>query len=110
MTLALTLCKLRIEDGRQLGWITARLQDVLAACMEESRQAQCCIVAGTSATVYPAAQIPIDVLHRGGVLVELNLYESEITRACAVSLRGAGAATLVRLVETVRRLSGTASH
>jgi NAD-dependent deacetylase len=85
-------------------------QDVLAACMEESRQAQCCIVAGTSATVYPAAQIPIDVVHRGGVLVEVNLYESEITRACAVSLRGPGRATLVRLAETVRRLSRAASH
>jgi NAD-dependent deacetylase len=85
-------------------------QDVLAACMEESRQSKCCIVAGTTATVFPAAQIPIDILHRGGRLVEVNLYESEITQACEVSLRGPGAGTLTRLVETVRRVSRAASH
>ena len=38
------------------------------------------IVAGTSATVYPAAGFALEVKERGGVLVEVNLYESEITR------------------------------
>ncbi len=79
--------------------------DVLPDCFEEGRRANCCIVAGTSATVYPAAQIPLDVLNRGGALIEVNLYESEITRVCEVSLRGPGAATLTRLVETARRLA-----
>ena len=37
------------------------------------------IVAGTSATVYPAAQFPISVQERGGDLIEVNPYESEIT-------------------------------
>ena len=35
--------------------------DVLEACCEEAERADCMIVAGTSATVYPAAQFPIDV-------------------------------------------------
>ena len=78
--------------------------EVLEACMREGSRADCCIVAGTSATVYPAAQIPLDVLGRGGRLIEVNLYESEITRVCTVSLRGPAAETLSRLVETVRGL------
>jgi NAD-dependent deacetylase len=78
--------------------------DVLEACIREGERADCCVVVGTSATVYPAAQIPLDVLARGGRLVEANLYASEITRACAVSLRGPGAATLSRLVERVREM------
>ncbi len=77
-------------------------EQVLDRCMEEGQRADCCLVAGTSATVYPAAQIPFDVLGRGGKLVEVNLYESEITPYCAVSLRGSGAETLERLVQILR--------
>ena len=77
-------------------------RDVLQSCMEQGERADCCIVAGTSATVYPAAQIPFDVLTRGGRLIEVNLYESEITHQCVVSLRGSAAATLARLTEAVR--------
>ena len=46
------------------------------------------IVAGTSATVTPAAYFPMQVRERGGTLIEVNLYESEITPFCTVSLRG----------------------
>ena len=80
--------------------------DVLEACVDEARRADCCLVAGTSATVYPAAQIPLDVLGRGGRLVEVNLYESELTPLCAISLRGPGTSTLTELVGTVRDLGG----
>ena len=78
--------------------------DVLRRCMEEGERADCCIVAGTSATVYPAAQIPLDVLHRGGRLIEVNLYESEITPLCHVTLQGPAAAMLSELVSQVRQL------
>ncbi len=78
--------------------------DVLESCMKEGSLADCCIVAGTSATVYPAAQIPLEVLGRNGALIEVNLYESEITPACTISLRGPAAATLTLLLETVRQL------
>ncbi len=76
-------------------------RDVLQRCMEQGERADCCIVAGTSATVYPAAQIPLDVLTRGGRLIEVNLYESDITQQCVVSLRGPAAATLTRLTDAV---------
>ena len=60
------------------------------------------LVAGTSATVYPAAQFPISIRQRGGDLVEVNPYESEITPLCRYSLRGPGGELLPRLVEQVR--------
>jgi len=56
-------------------------------------------VAGTSATVYPAAGFALEVKQRGGRLIEVNLYESEISQLCDVSLRGGAAAVLPRLVK-----------
>lgn len=75
--------------------------DVLMRCQQESARADLVIVAGTSATVYPAAGFALEVKDRGGVLVEVNLYESEITRLCDVSLRGGSAIVLSRLVEAI---------
>ena len=48
-------------------------------CQDHSARADLVIVAGTSATVYPAAGFALEVKQRGGMLVEVNLYESEIT-------------------------------
>jgi NAD-dependent deacetylase len=75
--------------------------DVLARCFEESENCDCMIVAGTSATVYPAAQFPIDVRRRGGHLIEINLYESELTALASVSLRGESGALLPALLEAL---------
>ena len=62
------------------------------------------IVAGTSATVYPAASFPLAVRDKGGTLIEVNLYESEITPLCTVSLRGPSGQVLKRLVEAVKEI------
>jgi NAD-dependent deacetylase len=78
--------------------------DVLAECFAESEQCDCMLVAGTSATVYPAAQFPIDVRQRGGALIEINLYESELTPYCSVSLRGPSGVVLPQLVARVTHL------
>jgi NAD-dependent deacetylase len=78
-------------------------QDVLRACFEAVERADCMLVAGTSGTVYPAAEFPIEVLRRGGIVIEVNPYESELTPVAAHSLRGPGGAVLTRLLERVRR-------
>ncbi len=78
-------------------------RDVLARCSEESDKADCMIVAGTSATVYPAAQFPFDIYQRGGKLIEINPYESELSAYCAVSLRGASGEVLPQLVAELRQ-------
>jgi NAD-dependent deacetylase len=72
--------------------------DVLRRCYEEVRQADCMLVAGTSATVYPAAEFPLEVLRRGGALIEVNPDETELTPLATLSLRGPGAAVLERML------------
>jgi NAD-dependent deacetylase len=74
-------------------------RDVLAMCAEESARADLVIVAGTSATVYPAAGFALEVKQRGGKMIEVNLYESEITQLCDISLRGGSAVVLPRLLK-----------
>ncbi len=75
--------------------------DVLNRCAEHSALADLVIVAGTSATVYPAAGFALEVKQRGGTLIEVNLYESEITRICDISLRGGSAEVLPRIVDAI---------
>ena len=64
----------------------------------------CVIVAGTSATVYPAAGFPIAIAERGGDLIEVNPYPSDLTPLCRITLGGAAGEVLPALVERVRQL------
>jgi NAD-dependent deacetylase len=78
--------------------------DVLNQCMENAARSDLVLVAGTSATVYPAAGFAIEVKQRGGVLIEANLYESEISAICDISLRGPTGEVLPRLTQAVSAL------
>jgi NAD-dependent deacetylase len=78
--------------------------DVLERCFSETQQCDCMIVAGTSATVYPAASFPLAVREKGGTLLEVNLYESDITPLCTISLRGSSGQVLQQLVQAVKEL------
>ena len=60
------------------------------------------IVAGTSATVFPAAQFPMDIRQRGGDLIEVNPYPSELTAMSRYALQGPAGEVLPMLVEQVR--------
>jgi NAD-dependent deacetylase len=80
--------------------------DVLEVCVRETQRCDCMLVAGTSATVYPAAWFPLQVQEKGGHLIEVNLYESELTPLCTVSLRGKSGEILPQLVDAVRELQG----
>ncbi len=75
--------------------------DVLDRCEREAASSDCMLVVGTSATVYPAAYFPQQILQRGGHLIEVNLYESDLTPLCTVSLRGAAGEVLPALVQAV---------
>jgi NAD-dependent deacetylase len=74
----------------------------LEECSAEAEVADCMIVAGTSATVFPAAQFPISIHQRGGDLIEVNPYETEITSLSRLALRGAAGDLLPELVARVR--------
>jgi NAD-dependent deacetylase len=75
--------------------------DVLQRCFEEVERADCMLVAGTSATVYPAADFPCAVLRQGGTVIDVNPLESELTPLVNLSLRGPGGAVLERLLQHV---------
>ena len=81
--------------------------DVLAQCQQTTERCDCMVVIGTSATVYPAAFFPMHVRDRGGILIEVNLYESELTPMCHVSCRGKAGDILPQLVEAVQALQAS---
>lgn len=67
--------------------------DVLGAAFAAAKQADVCLVVGTSSVVYPAAAIPEIALRAGARVVEVNPDETPLTPLATVSLRsGAGAA------------------
>ena len=83
--------------------------DVLRGCFEAVERADCMLVAGTSATVFPAAEFPFEVLRRGGCVIEINPYESELTPMATLSLRGPAGAVLAQLAaEVAAALEGAA--
>jgi len=77
--------------------------DVLRRCHAVVERADCMLVVGTSATVYPAAEFPLEVLRRGGSVIEVNPEPSELSDLALLSLRGPAGAVLARLVELVSR-------
>jgi NAD-dependent deacetylase len=77
--------------------------DVLRRCHQVVERADCMLVIGTSATVYPAAEFPLEVLRRGGCLIEVNPEPSELSELASLSLRGPGGPVLTRLALLVLR-------
>jgi NAD-dependent deacetylase len=73
-----------------------------AVTLEEAflraREADICLVVGTSALVHPAASVPLATLEGGGVLVEVNPEETPLTAAARWSLRGPAGRLLPRLL------------
>jgi len=77
---------------------------VLTRCFEESEKSDCMMVAGTSATVTPAANLPMIVKRNGGVLVEVNIRESHISYSCDVNIFAPSGEALPLLVGEIRKL------
>jgi NAD-dependent deacetylase len=73
--------------------------DVLRACFENVARCDLMVVAGTSATVFPAAAFPLEVLERGGSVIEVNPEPSDLSPSATLSLAGPAGAVLARLLE-----------
>ncbi|HEU5321448.1 MAG TPA: Sir2 family NAD-dependent protein deacetylase [Methylomirabilota bacterium] len=73
----------------------------LAECHEQAERADCMLIAGTSATVTPAAWFPEMVLEHGGTLVEVNVDETPFSAHCAAVLRGPAGELLPPLADRV---------
>ena len=61
---------------------------VIGAAQEAALQADVCLVAGTSALVYPAAGLPEITRQSTGVVIEVNLAPTPLTASATISLRG----------------------
>ena len=77
--------------------------DVLEGCQEVSSKCDCMLVIGTSATVYPAAAFPQQVQRQGNPVIEINLYESDLTPFCRISLQGPSGEIMPKLVDAVKK-------
>lgn len=62
--------------------------DVFRSALEAAAEADLCVSIGTSAVVYPAANIPIAAKTAGARMVELNPEETPLSGAYDVHLRG----------------------
>ena len=76
--------------------------DVLQRCQEESSKCDCMLVIGTSATVYPAAAFPQEILRQGDPVIEINLYESDLSPLCRISLQGPSGEIMPKLMELIK--------
>jgi NAD-dependent deacetylase len=77
-------------------------RDALDSCIEQSRLADCMLLVGTSAVVYPAAQFPVDVRRSGGRLVEINPNETPLTDISDVVVRAPAGESLPLIVGRLR--------
>jgi NAD-dependent deacetylase len=75
----------------------------LTSCETQVRLADCMLIAGTSASVTPAAWFPEMVLRSGGSLVEVNPEPTPFSDLASVSIREPAGVALPRLVELCRR-------
>jgi len=74
----------------------------LDEAFQEADRCDLMLVVGTSAQVYPAAQLPYKVAERGGRIVEINLEETPLTRELStIFLKGSASQILPRLVKRV---------
>lgn len=80
----------------------------LTDCYEQVELADCILIAGTSATVTPAAWFPQMVLERGGVLLEVNPEATPFSGLAVASIRAPAGEALPLLVEQVRMLRAEA--
>jgi len=80
--------------------------DVLSRCFEESQRSDCMLIVGTSAVVHPAASLPLIVKRNGGVLIEVNPHETELSGICDVCIGAPSGESLPELVSEIKRLKG----
>lgn len=71
---------------------------VIGAAMDAAREADLCLVVGTSAVVHPAASVPEVTRQGGGDVVEINLEPTPVTSYAAVSFRAEAGKLVPRVV------------
>ncbi|MGW4500817.1 SIR2 family NAD-dependent protein deacylase [Micromonospora sp. NPDC004336] len=89
-------------------------ETALTAAAEAAAACDVLLTVGTSAVVYPAAEIPRIAARRGATVIQVNPQPTPLDQVCAVNLRGTAAQILPALVaaawpENDRRHPGRAA-
>ena len=81
--------------------------EVLEDSFAEAKVCDCMLVIGTSAQVYPAAQLPYEVQKNGGHVIEFNMEATPLTHSIpTLFLEGSASITLPKVVEELKRRRG----
>ncbi len=84
-------------------WFGEMLPEVaLTRAFESARDAEICVVVGTSAVVHPAASVPTATLSGGGALIEVNPVETPLTARARWRFSEPSGKLLPRLLGTDR--------
>ncbi len=67
-----------------------------------SENADVIYVVGTSAVVYPAAQLPMMVKRNGGMIVEINIEKTELSEFADMSFQGLASEVLTEIVHKMK--------
>lgn len=78
--------------------------DVLEVCQEQATLADCMLLIGTSALVYPAAGLPLVAQRHGAYLIEVNPLETALSHACDIVLRTPSGEGLPYLLDRIRAI------
>jgi NAD-dependent deacetylase len=71
--------------------------DVFWDAARRATECEVCLVVGTSAIVYPAADLPVRARRAGAFLIEVNPEETPLSEFCHATLRGSAGEVLPRL-------------
>jgi NAD-dependent deacetylase len=81
--------------------------DVLRESQQEALLADLVLIIGTSAVVYPAAQVPLIARQRGAALIEINPNQSAISEICDLSIRQRAGEALPAIVALLAELKAS---
>jgi len=79
--------------------------DALARAEEAAEHCEVFLSIGTSAQVYPAAELPLRALSAGATVIEINPERTSLTRHAHFSLHGASGVVLPQLLERLNAVS-----
>jgi NAD-dependent deacetylase len=84
-------------------WFGEQLpQDAVASASEAARKSDAMFVVGTSAVVYPAAALPILTKNSGGLVIEINVEETDVSTYADASIFGPAGQVLPALWKRIR--------
>ncbi len=70
-------------------WFGEQLpQDAIEKAFKLAEKSKVIIVAGTSSVVYPASSLPLIVKRNGGIIIEINIQETPLTKYSDILLKG----------------------